>query len=156
MILKISEIADLDIIFCYINRSFSISCVLSYSRYFLWFASNLVLLRKITDYCTKTTIFKIGKPNYWFFENRIWQPLQKEFFWGSKLWHIFHFDLTQSLYTASLFIVRMFLQRMTEVQKNLHKLCKRPHFTSHAKVSFQHSFVFDLCPICHFLHIAHL
>ena len=28
---------------------------------------------------TKTTIFKIGKPNYRFFENRIRLPLQKEF-----------------------------------------------------------------------------
>ena len=37
----------LDAISCYINRLFSISCVLSYSRYFLWVASNLVFLRKI-------------------------------------------------------------------------------------------------------------
>ena len=59
---------------------------------------------------TKTTILKIGKPNYRFSENRIRLPLQKKFLdkakhpWsssaerlrGSKLMQIFHFDLTHS------------------------------------------------------------
>ncbi len=33
----------------------------------------------------KTTILKIGKPNYRFFENRIRLPLQKEFLYKSSI-----------------------------------------------------------------------
>ena len=35
--------------------------------------------------CLKTTILKIGKPNYRFFENRIRLPLQKEFLYKSSI-----------------------------------------------------------------------
>lgn len=67
---------------------------------------------------TKTTIFKIGKPNYRFFENRIRQPLQKEFLYKSSILGVprlialgeqaladFHIDLTHSSYTANPFTV---------------------------------------------------
>lgn len=73
---------------------------------------------------TKTTILKIGKPNYQFLETALcchskmnsWtSQASSEFLgWassGSKLWQNFHFDLTHSPYTANPLTVSKYFWR---------------------------------------------
>ena len=72
----------------------------------------------------KTTILKIGKPNYRFLKTASgchskrssWtsQASSKFLDWsfsGSKLWQIFHIDLTHSSYTANPLTVRRYFWR---------------------------------------------